>query len=128
MGQLGLCATSGRKRLDRQYRFRVVVGPLSLQAYEDLLPGTVAWRALLKWVQQYAGLDLRWDLQLILAGAHVPEPHPNRRQRLGLTSWIGRGLTAKDRDALRLRPETSFLVKHHGFDKPGATNSHSIDP
>ena len=111
MGRLGISATSGRKQLDRQYKFRVVVGPLSKTAYENLLPGSEAWRALQQRVQLYAGFDLRWELNLVLAGAEVPAPKPDKRLRLGLTTWIGRGPREELAD-LRLRPQTAFLVRH----------------
>ncbi|HEX8374725.1 MAG TPA: type VI secretion system baseplate subunit TssG, partial [Geminicoccaceae bacterium] len=72
--QLGVSATSGRRWRDRNSKFRVVIGPLSRADYERFLPDGRAWRGIAEWVRQYAGLDLRWDLQLVLAGPHVPEP------------------------------------------------------
>ncbi|MDY0743283.1 type VI secretion system baseplate subunit TssG [Paucibacter sp. R3-3] len=120
MGQLGISANSGRKQLDRQYKFRVVVGPLSKAAYEALLPGTAAWRQLQQWVQLYAGLDMRWDLKLVLAAAQVPDARPDGRLRLGLTSWLGRRQAGRDRQDLRLRPETNFPVRHPGAASHGA--------
>ena len=112
MGRLGASATSGVKRLDRQYKFRVVVGPLKRSAYEDLLPGTMAWRSLQRWVQQYAGFDMRWELNLVLAAADVQPARPDKCLRLGLTSWMGRDAPTRDRHELRLRPQSNFLVLH----------------
>jgi type VI secretion system protein ImpH len=63
-------------------------------------------------VQHYAGLDLRWDVVPILAAAEVPEPRLGRHVRLGVTTWIGRAAQPRDRRDLRLRPETSFLLRH----------------
>ena len=120
--QLGVSATSGRTWLDRQYKFRLAIGPLTLAHYDDFLPGTRTWRALREWVQHYAGLDLRWDVELCLARDHVPEPRlglgcaftgpATRRARLGVSTWIGRAGRDGDRSDLRLRPETSFLLRH----------------
>lgn len=109
--ELGRSANAGRKVWDRQYRFRLRMGPLTMQQYQDFLPGGSAWPPLLDWVRLLAGQDLRWDTQLVLRAPEVPEPRLDRRMRLGLTSWLGSGgrrqgvrRPATDRDELRLRP------------------------
>jgi type VI secretion system protein ImpH len=112
--QVGATAGCGSKLRDRQYKFRIAVGPLTLAQYHAFLPGGTAWPALCEWVRHYAGLDLRWDVQLTLAGAHVPEPRAGRGLRLGVTTWIGRSARARDRGDLRLRPHTSFLLRPGG--------------
>lgn len=114
VGQLGVNAAGGSKLRDRQYKFRVVLGPLTLAHYESLLPGGTAWRALTEWVHLYTGLDLRWDVELALAAGHVPEPLLGRPLRLGVATWIGRATRPRDRRDLRLRPHTSFLLRHGG--------------
>lgn len=111
-GQLGTSATSGAKVRDRQYKFRIGFGPLSLADYHGFLPGGRAWLAVRDWVREYTGLDLHWDVQLTLRRDEVPEPRLGRQVRLGLTTWIGRGDRARDRNDLRLRPGTSFLLRH----------------
>jgi len=104
--RLGRSATIGHKVWDRQYCFRVVLGPLTLTQYLGFLPGTPGWRRLYDWVTLYAGLDKRWDVELCLAGPQVPAPRLGRHLRLGLTSWAGAGLRPpQDRSDLRLRPE-----------------------
>jgi type VI secretion system protein ImpH len=111
--QLGTTATSGSKWRDRQFKFRICLGPLTLAQYHDFLPGSAAWLRLREWVQHYAGLDLRWEVELTLARDHVPAPRLGRPIRLGVTSWIGRNPVAGDRHDLRVRPETSFLLRRH---------------
>jgi type VI secretion system protein ImpH len=110
--QIGVSTTSGSKWRDRQYKFRLAIGPLTLARYMDFLPGTRTWLRLREWVQQYTGLDLRWDVELTLAGAEVPEPRLGRSTRLGVSAWIGRPGRLRDRHDLRLRPDTSFLLRH----------------
>ena len=117
---LGRSANAGSVVRDRQFKFRIALGPLTLAQYRGFLPGGSAWLQLRDWVRQYAGLDLLWDVQLMLASAELPEPRLGRRVALGVTSWLGRrGLVnnpAGDRADLRLRPETSFLLRpgvHH---------------
>ena len=114
--QLGVSAAAGNKVRDRQYRFRIVLGPLTLAQHEAFLPAGPAWRELSDWVLQYCGPGLRWDVQLTLAAAEVPEPRLGRRVRLGVTGWLGRTPIPRDRGDLRLRPHTSFLIRsgvHH---------------
>jgi type VI secretion system protein ImpH len=111
--QLGVSATSGSKWRDRQYKFRIALGPLTLARYHEFLPGGAAWSRLREWVQHYAGLDLRWDVELTLAGSEVPEPRLGRASRLGVSTWIGRRTARRDRSDLRLRPDTSFLLRRN---------------
>jgi type VI secretion system protein ImpH len=110
-GQLGISTVGGTKVRDRQYKFRIALGPLSLVQYQGFLPGGSTWLSLRDWVLEYTGLDLQWDVQLSLARDHVPEPRLGRQVRLGLTAWIGRVEQARDRHDLRLRPDTSFLLR-----------------
>jgi type VI secretion system protein ImpH len=109
--QLGASANAGRRVRDRQYKFRVVLGPLDLERYRAFLPGAPAWLALRDWLVMYAGLDLRHDVQLVLGRTHVPEPRLGPHVRLGVSTWIGRVERPRDRADLRLRPDTSFLLR-----------------
>ncbi len=122
---LGQSANAGHKVWDRQYRFRLRLGPLSLAQYQGFLPGGSAWQPLQDWVRLLAGLDLSWDAQLVLERSAVPEPRLDRRMRLGLTAWLGSGgrrqgqrRPALDRDDLRLRPGSSFLSRRMGQPRP----------
>lgn len=106
--RLGRNAHLGSKVWDRQYSFRVQLGPMDLQQYLALLPGTPGWQQLQDWVLLYAGMDKRWDAELCLAAAQVPAPRLGRQMRLGLSSWLGTGRHApRDRADLRLRPKAS---------------------
>ena len=111
---LGATANAGRVLHDRQYKFRIALGPLTLAQYHGFLPGGGAWLELRDWVRQYTGLDLIWDVQLCLDGAEIPEPRLGRRVALGVAAWIGRGDRGRDRHDLRLRPDTSFLLRRGG--------------
>lgn len=112
---LGAAATAGRKLRDRQCKFRIALGPLTLAQYTNFLPGGTAWLRLRDWVRQYVGLDLLWDVQLCLASAEVPEPRLGQRVPLGVAAWLGRrdaSAHRADPTDLRLRPDTSFLQRH----------------
>jgi type VI secretion system protein ImpH len=111
---LGRATTAGHKLRDHQCKFRIALGPLTLAQYVSFLPGGQAWLQLRDWVRQYTGLDLLWDVQLCLARAEMPEPRLGRRVPLGVAAWLGRTdpKAARDRSDLRLRPDTSFLLRN----------------
>jgi type VI secretion system protein ImpH len=113
---LGRSATAGSKVWDRQYKFRIELGPLSRAQYEAFLPGGRAWRQLCDWVQLYAGLDLVWDVELVLRKIDVPRPRLGRHVRLGLTTWFDPGprREPQDRRELHLRPDMTFPHRGHG--------------
>lgn len=123
---LGVSANAGSRVWDRQYRFRLHLGPLTHAQLVTFLPGGEAWPRLLHWVHLVAGREMQWELQLDLAPPEQPAPQLGRapgRPRLGLTSRLGRAAPAAVRApaSLRLRPHTSFLamraeragVNHH---------------
>lgn len=106
--QLGLSANAGSRVWDRQYRFRLHLGPLDMTQYLAFLPGGSAWPALQDWVRLLAGRELQWDLQLTLAGSARPPARLGRNVRLGVLGWLG-SKPGQGR-SLRLRPLTSFLT------------------
>jgi type VI secretion system protein ImpH len=114
--QLGRSAVAGSKVWDRQYKFRLCVGPLCWAQYESFLPGGRSLPVLRDWVRQFAGMDRHWDLRLTLAADDVPRARLASRSdaatapaaRLGLSTWLGgarRRGHVHDRDDLVLRPE-----------------------
>ncbi len=120
--QLGRTANTGSKVFDRQFKFRLDIGPLNLASYESFLPGGRAFVELRDWVGLLAGGDLLWDARLGLTGAEVPPPRLGRTVRLGLTTWLGHGSRGAadrsiDRWDLRLRPAASSTPY-----RPGATH------
>jgi type VI secretion system protein ImpH len=103
--QLGIDAVAGNAVWDRQHRFRVRLGPMSRESYEDLLPPGHAHRQLLDWVRSYIGIELDWDVRLVLCRAEVPHARLGGDTRLGWTTWMGQGAQPRDRGDLVLDPE-----------------------
>lgn len=89
-GTLGQGATLGRQVWDRQHKFRLLVGPLSLADYERLLPDGAGIAALVAAVRHYAGFEYAWDMRLILRAAELPRLRLGGGQRLGYSGWLGR--------------------------------------
>nr|WP_175799182.1 type VI secretion system baseplate subunit TssG [Burkholderia anthina] len=79
---------------DAQSHFRIVLGPLSLDAYRRFLPGGPHARQLAHWVREYVGIEFDWDVQLELASDAVPAVALGAAQGLGRTAWLGQRLEA----------------------------------
>jgi type VI secretion system protein ImpH len=86
---LGSGAVLGGRVWDRQHKFRVRLGPLTLDEYESFLPGGVPLAKLVDWVRMYLCFELDWDVRLVLNAREVPRLSLGGRQRLGWTTWLG---------------------------------------
>jgi type VI secretion system protein ImpH len=86
--RLGSGAVLGAHVWDRQHKFRLVVGPLSLDQYEALLPGGVALARLVALVRQHQNRELAWDAKLVLRASEVPRLKLGRYGRLGYSAWL----------------------------------------
>jgi type VI secretion system protein ImpH len=62
----------GDELLDRQARVRVRVGPLTREQYDTFLPGGDAYGALRALTQFFSDDRFDFEVQLVLAGDHVP--------------------------------------------------------
>lgn len=102
----------GWKAWDRQFRFRIVMGPMSRQRFQRFMPDGTHWRALNDWVREYVGDGLWWDVRPLLHDDDVPDGRLERNvTRLGLSAWTGRTRPRPPEDAsspergLRLHPQ-----------------------
>jgi type VI secretion system protein ImpH len=86
---LGSGAVLGSRVWDRQHKFRIRLGPLTLQQYESFLPGGMLLKKLVDWVRMYLCYELDWDVRLLLKQSEVPKLALGKRQRLGWTTWLG---------------------------------------
>jgi type VI secretion system protein ImpH len=83
-------AVLGSRVWDRQHKFRIHLGPLTLDQYESFLPGGTPLGKLVDWVRTYLCFELDWDVRLLLHQHEVPSVKLGGGQRLGWTSWLGR--------------------------------------
>jgi type VI secretion system protein ImpH len=102
---LGAGAVLGRRVWDRQHKFRIRLGPLTLAEYESFLPGGDRLRQLVDWVRLYLCLELDWDVRLVLKQNEVPASRLGHTQRLGWTTWLGKRRSPTPADDLCLDAE-----------------------
>jgi type VI secretion system protein ImpH len=102
---LGSSVVAGRQVWDRQSKFRVRVGPLTLPQYEAFLPGGTLIQKLVDWVRLYLTFELGWDVQLCLRKNEVPRLTLGERGRLGWTTWLGTRRADTDADDLCFEAE-----------------------
>jgi type VI secretion system protein ImpH len=86
---LGQSAVIGAKVWDCQTRFRVEIGPLTLDQYKRFLPGGESMKRLHDWVLNYVGYELSCEMQLVLKQDEVPPVKLGAAGALGWTSWLG---------------------------------------
>lgn len=105
-GGLGQSTCIGSRVWSRNAKIRVRIGPLSLGAYERLLPGQPSLDRLAALVCNYLGLAIDWDVNLVLRGDQVPAARLGGglggTTRLGHTSWLGSRRDTGDADDLIL--------------------------
>jgi type VI secretion system protein ImpH len=101
-GALGQTTTLGGQVWDLQTKFRVRIGPVGLADYLRLLPGGEALARVRAVVRNYAGDQLAWDLNLVLAETAVPRLQLGANCGLGWTTWLARGSLGRDGDDLKL--------------------------
>ena len=105
MAVLGQTTSIGERVWTRTAKFRLRIGPLSLDEYRRLLPGGTSLDRLQAIVRSYVGDALEWELNLILQRADIPRALLGENVQLGQTSWVGESKTTKDADDLYLEPE-----------------------
>jgi len=102
---LGSGAVLGSRVWDRQSKFRIRLGPLTLLQYESFLPGGSHLRKLVDWVRLYLCFELDWDVRLLLKRNEVPRLTLGGGRRLGWTTWLGSRPSATDADELCIDAE-----------------------
>jgi type VI secretion system protein ImpH len=114
---LGSGAVLGGRVWDRQHKFRIHLGPLTIGQYESFLPaspkpgsgeggpGGARLRQLVDWVRMYLCFELDWDVRLLLKHDEVPSLSLGAGQRLGWTTWLGRRRSDAPADDVRLDAE-----------------------
>ncbi|EML1597114.1 type VI secretion system baseplate subunit TssG [Burkholderia cenocepacia] len=111
MGRPGAAATMGQGAIlgrvapDRQHRFRIVLGPLDLDAYLRFTPQGEDLPQLVEWVRTFVGYELEWELELRIKPESAPPAVMGGQQRMGWSGWLGRPDQRKPVTGMRFEPE-----------------------
>ena len=97
-GTLGVDAVLGEKSWQRQYKFRVIVGPMGLEEYEELLPDKNKLKQVSTIIRNYLGFEFNWDVNLILKKQEVPQISLGKYGNLGWSSWLHNQPPCNDSD------------------------------
>ncbi|MEG3128751.1 type VI secretion system baseplate subunit TssG [Pantoea cypripedii] len=109
MPRLGESAFLGIAVRDVQHRFRLRFGPLSAEQYAHFLPDGKGACEVRDWVRHYLGIEMQWDLSLILAAEDVNGVTLGGNARLGYTSWLGQPDQPIDREDFVFEVEAASL-------------------
>lgn len=105
---LGRATSIGTRVWSRAAKFRLSVGPLSLDDYRRLLPGGSALERLRAVVRSHSGDALDWDVKLVLKAAEVPRAVLGQNVALGHIGWIGTRSDRRDAGDLILVPPVTL--------------------
>lgn len=100
--RLGSNATVGYRVWDYQQTFRIILGPVSYDSFQRMLPGREGLKRLTDIVRNYLGDELAWELKLILKKDEVPRVSLGRQGSLGWTTWVQAGTPTQHADDLVL--------------------------
>ncbi len=108
--RLGEDAIVGTRIWDQQSKFRVRLGALTFQQFQSFLPNGTAHQSLKSIVKFVVGLELDFDVQLILQAKQVPgtilTTRAMRRPMLGWTSFLKSKPFKKDDEQVVMQMET----------------------
>lgn len=102
---LGDGAILGDTVLDRQHKFELILGPLSLQQYLRFSPSGQDLPVLREWVRNFVGFEYAWEVQLLLTAVEVPTATLEGTSQLGYTSWLAREDVSANVRGMSFEPE-----------------------
>ena len=86
---LGKDTILGSRVKAAQHKFRLAFGPLKLDEYRQFFPKGQKSKELVSWVRQYIGIELAWDVQLLLDKNEVQSIRLGQTGSLGFESFLG---------------------------------------
>jgi type VI secretion system protein ImpH len=127
--RLGEDAVIGSNVRLTQVRFRLCVGPLHFQDFEELLPTGSAHEPLFDLVRLATAAEQSFDLQLVLLANEVPRlelaQSPAQRCRLGWSTWLGSAAPSHDADDAVFSSE--HCATHRSAGRRPAPATHPVD-
>ena len=86
---MGEGALLGETVPDRQHKFRIVLGPLSMTQYLHLTPQGRDLPLLVEWVRAFVGMEYQWELELKVATVAAVPARIGGPEKLGWSTWLG---------------------------------------
>jgi type VI secretion system protein ImpH len=105
-------AMLGEQVPDRQHKFRIVIGPLDIDAYLRFTPQGADLPLLVQWVRAFVGLEFAWEVELRIRAQSAPPAVIGGSERLGWSGWLGRSSTGEPITGMRFEPEHYALTTH----------------
>jgi type VI secretion system protein ImpH len=98
-------ALLGEQVPDRQHKFRIVIGPLDINAYLRFTPQGTDLPRLVEWVRKFVGYEFEWELELRIKPQSAPPAVMGGPQQLGWSGWLGRSPSEEAITGMRFDPE-----------------------
>lgn len=86
---LGSWATLGEKSWQRASRFEISIGPIDMERFTALLPGTGQLAAVRDLVALYTNREWNWGVRLVTSAERTVPITLGGGAKLGWTSWLG---------------------------------------
>jgi type VI secretion system protein ImpH len=105
---VGHTAIAGATCVDRRGNIRVAIGPVDYIQYMLLMPDRKLFPQLVELVRLYCGPAIKFDIQIILNKAHVPQLHLESQSpvgRLGWDTWALQGSPNEDSEDTIFDPD-----------------------
>ncbi|VXC32298.1 Type VI secretion system protein ImpH [Burkholderia sp. 8Y] len=103
--KLGMNAMLGEQVPDRQNRFRIVIGPIDMDAYLRFTPQGTDLLRLVELVRAFVGQKYRWELQLQIKADSAAPAVMGGSEQLGWSTWLGQAATNAPITGMRFEPE-----------------------
>lgn len=101
---LGRTTVLGSRVWSCQHKFRVVLGPLTREEFQELLPGSERLDRLTSMVRTYVGDELEWDARLVLGPDATDQLQLRGGGRLGWNTRVGKDPSGKRVEDLIVNP------------------------
>nr|WP_314267941.1 type VI secretion system baseplate subunit TssG [uncultured Moellerella sp.] len=75
---------------DKQHKFSLILGPLTLKQYMRFSLWGEDLPILKEWIRNFIGFEYSWDVQLILSPDEIPIATLNGGHQLGYATWLER--------------------------------------
>ncbi|WP_296229234.1 type VI secretion system baseplate subunit TssG [Ralstonia sp. UBA689] len=111
---------------DRQHKFRIVIGPLDIEAYLRFTPQGVDLPRLVEWVRAFIGYEFEWELELHIKPHRAPPAVIGGPQQLGWSSWLGHMPSGEPITGMRFIPEHYAQSFAHANPPPAAQTAQAI--